>query len=334
MQLPNQDIPEGAVVGDETIEEDKEELSGGDEEQSNVLASPTPKHQLPVGPRIGKALILGDWINAVHALVLGDRFDHFASQGAQQDEEEGGDADSSHAPAEQGVQVKMSGLERARRLYASGAHPSDVLRWVPSTMVRERWVLQGLVRHNRNLFQRSKSETDGKPLACSCCSCCGISPENNGADTTRLRECDVQVSHRRAIETVPYGARLIWVHAYQSWLWNAVASHRLFRSGSMQPGEPRLGDLLDLQLLSPAQRSLLSDHHLVGNKCSGNNTRSVVEIDDLVLEALSAMNTSKVCSAITLPLIGTHVAFPSNESGRCVFSFLCFHLICTKFFCR
>jgi tRNA(Glu) U13 pseudouridine synthase TruD len=157
-----------------------------------------------------------------------------------------------------------------------------------------------------------------KSSSCSCCSCCGVSPNGVDADSSRLRECDVQISHRRAIETIPYGARLIWVHAYQSWLWNKVASRRLFISDSIQQaGEPRLGDLLDLQLLDPAQRSALSSHQIVD--IGSDSTRNVIEIDDIALQTLSTAKSSKLSFAITLPLIGTHVIFPSSDGGRFVF---------------
>lgn len=314
--------------------EDDEIDGDGKGGESNGAVYTISINAVPVGPRIGKALILGDWINAVHALVLGDQYEYFDAargrEGKTQDSE-----GASVATDGKSADTKLSALERARRLYASGARPSEVLRWLPSSMAREKWVLQGLVRHggNRNLYlvkggRKSSTSIDdnsGKEVTgCSCCSChCTLlSTVDNTASAPVVRECDDQISHRRAIETVPYGARLIWVHAYQSWLWNAVASHRLFRensASSAQPGQPCLGDLLDLNLLAPPVRQVLNDHFLKGGNSDRNSSggfRSVVEIDEYALQVLAASQDKNYYSALTLPLVGTHVQFPSNESGR------------------
>lgn len=88
---------------------------------------------------------------------------------------------------------------------------------------------------------------------------------------------------RQVVDDLPYQWKSLWISSYQSWLWNDVASHRLATSGP----DRMIGDLI------------VDDN-------------GQVVISSSVLESPSS-------NIIMLPLFGSHVSLPDNDTGRLVF---------------
>ena len=153
-------------------------------------------------------------------------------------------------------------------------------------------------------------------------------------------------AYDRAIMLLPFGVRSLWIHAYQSWLWNHVASYRLMTYG---PGV-MIGDLLDCNdgISLPDSRDCTGqvrheskDSEVVGCKASSlssaDDVRDVitenVPIDDLCNETMEEPMKKSVRYAtnqdiaddnlsnllrgsIVLPLFGSNILYPENDVGR------------------
>ena len=94
---------------------------------------------------------------------------------------------------------------------------------------------------------------------------------------------------KEAMMELPYSTRMIYINAFQSFIWNSVAVFRLACSR-----EIICGDLID-------DRSIKSD-------ITSERIREVTE-EDLLLHG-------KSIDDVVLPLFGRSVKYPSNDSGR------------------
>ena len=89
--------------------------------------------EMPIGPSIGKLLLLKNYKHVIDAIILGEMYlDSSKSESA---------LDSSHA-------------NNARRMYLAGSPLQLVLSLFPSTSVRERTILRGLIRYGTGDPQR------------------------------------------------------------------------------------------------------------------------------------------------------------------------------------
>lgn len=106
----------------------------------------------------------------------------------------------------------------------------------------------------------------------------------------------------RALNTVPKNTRLICAHAYQSYIWNCVVSHRINRYGySIVEGD--LVALSSTPLDDGAntdrfQRASKDDHKDIVLVTAQDIANNVFSVEDLVL-----------------PLVGANIVLPLNDSG-------------------
>jgi len=89
-----------------------------------------------------------------------------------------------------------------------------------------------------------------------------------------------------AIRCVPYNVRMFWIHAYQSYVWNRIATERIRRWGL----HPVKGDLYD----------------------SGGDDEDGTTMDVQVIDDPGSVDISQ----ILLPLPGYNMQYPSNEIGE------------------
>jgi tRNA pseudouridine13 synthase len=104
--------------------------------------------------------------------------------------------------------------------------------------------------------------------------------------------------YKRAFGSIAKNMRSMFLHAYQSYLWNMVASHRVESGGST---EIRVGDLV-----------LTEDKptHEGGGGTSGLKGKAVKIIDEQDL-----METRYSITDVVLPLAGSKIKYPGGSSG-------------------
>ena len=288
-----------------------------DQDQSfNLLESAKNKfplveerNVLPIGARVGKHLIKSNYIAASHCLILGDRYcydesSHSMTQLSGWVCEKC--SSSSVSLNEEFVSRKSTAVKHAREMYANGAQPSKVLKQLPTYITKERWLLQGIIRYcgDRNLLEGASIMR--------CCDFCNFSLEapiecktSDSFDTTLI-----QLDYQRAFETIPYHSRTMWVHAYGSWIWNRVASYRLFSCSSSEKSLKHLlpGDLIRSDDISVANKDFTED--------SG---------DDRVRAFRNGTKCTTIgVSQAVLPLIGSNVVFPGGATGRYNIGSMCY----------
>lgn len=240
---------------------------------------------MPLAPRIGKHLIQLNFRCAAHSIILGNDYlydqevnmvtevGHFYCVMCSQLKDE----------TSESISKKRLAVKKARECYARGGKPSTVLKLLPSYLTKEKWLLQGLIRHcgDKNALE---SATYGR--RCTLCGRVGAFDEIK-ATTSMGGEQD---DYMRAIETIPHSVRTLWVHAYGSWLWNKVADYRIFHC------------------LAGSPRSSLLGGDLVRNPKDGTVHRYAV---DLPTDGVKCD-----LSSLLLPLFGSNVIFPGGETGQ------------------
>ena len=104
--------------------------------------------------------------------------------------------------------------------------------------------------------------------------------------------------YKRAFGSIAKNMRSMFLHAYQSYLWNKVASHRIETGGST---EVRVGDLI-----------LIEDKSLGegGGGTSGLKGKAVK-----VLEEQDVKDGKYDISDVVLPLVGSKISYPKGVSG-------------------
>lgn len=93
------------------------------------LKSSYENDYMPIGPTIGKLLLLQQYDSVIDAIILGEMYIDSSKAGS--------DLDSSQA-------------NNARRMYVAGSPWQLVLSLFPTTSVRERTILRGLIRYGRD----------------------------------------------------------------------------------------------------------------------------------------------------------------------------------------
>lgn len=149
---------------------------------------------LPPGPLIGKLLLLGQYSRALDAIMLGTGIDKTPTG------------------------VMKTPLTYARQLYVDGSALGAVMSAMPRAMVKERMCLKAMLRFG---WTRRTPAKGGGGLSGD--RGCG---DHNGGVPVPVPAEDEALS-ARVLGQVPFSTRALWVSAYQSWLWNKVASHRL-----------------------------------------------------------------------------------------------------------
>lgn len=99
--------------------------------------------------------------------------------------------------------------------------------------------------------------------------------------------------YKRAFGSISRPMRSMFFHAYQSYLWNKMASHRISKLGSQ---DVCIGDLV-----------LVEDSDLEN---SGLKGKKVKEVDQDDIELCKYKMTD-----IVIPLVGTKVQYPTNSNG-------------------
>mmetsp|Transcript_37348 Transcript_37348/g.76206 ORF Transcript_37348/g.76206 Transcript_37348/m.76206 type:complete len:700 (+) Transcript_37348:74-2173(+) len=104
--------------------------------------------------------------------------------------------------------------------------------------------------------------------------------------------------YKRAFTSISKNMRSMFLHAYQSFLWNKVASFRIKTGGST---EVREGDLVLLEDKSSGE---------TGGRTSGLKGKCVKVVDELDI------NEGKfTIEDVVLPLVGSRVDYPTGSSG-------------------
>lgn len=229
-------------------------MGGGDSRNNDNSSSSSNSGAcvvLPNGVRIGKNLVSGNYKFAIELILLGG----FNS-----------------------VMVKQ--------LYYDGEDLSKILKAMPSTCMRERSILKGMLRY-------------GWPYD----RCMDIDKEGDASATMKedeMQQCD------RILQQLNFSTRSLWVNAYHSWLWNSVVSHRLMTYGHL----PIVGDLIlreDITHLSTADAA--------GTDNGTTASTGVTVIDEYTLSNLNDTQKQLLMYKVVIPLFGTHIVFPLNEVG-------------------
>ncbi|KAL6515196.1 hypothetical protein OROHE_018828 [Orobanche hederae] len=131
-------------------------------------------------------------------------------------------------------------------------------------------------------------------------------------------------NYLQALSAIPRTLRMMFVHSYQSYLWNHAASMRLQKYGIHQVV---LGDLVSCK--EQESRKGLTSSHLKLEEGSGNITPDDCHLDDISVDISEVRNMSVkvICDEdivaekynigdIVLPLPGSRINYPSNDIGQ------------------
>jgi tRNA pseudouridine13 synthase len=127
-------------------------------------------------------------------------------------------------------------------------------------------------------------------------------------DLGRFMNCETSIvvslsrkpcDYKKAFTSIAKGMRSMFLHAYQSYLWNRAASHRIAEGGSTSV---TIGDLV-----------LIEDKSLTegGNGTSGLKGKAVrvVTQEDVDEDKFSIED-------VVLPLVGFKIEYPTNSTGK------------------
>lgn len=289
--------------------------------------------KMPSGPLIGRLLLSGQLDAAIHMMV----FDSLAAaddsttitedadsnaEGTtvnldNEDQEEDkmekmettgnvtanitGEGERPSWQEEQWVEYKQ-GLFQAQQAYLSlltGQNAvadereqlRQVLRALPHSATRARIIVRAMVRFGYS-FRKSRERVMNTSIA----------PSQEAAhSTSSSANSSIQW---RIIQQVPHSMRTLWISAYQSWLWNKAAEYRLsggriqdpHHSSSNSSREVMVGDLLL-------------------ESTDADKSRVVTVVSDELLAQWSDTERRTRLAQVVLPLFGTKVIYPTNESG-------------------
>ncbi|KAL7468386.1 hypothetical protein ACHAXS_008622 [Conticribra weissflogii] len=105
--------------------------------------------------------------------------------------------------------------------------------------------------------------------------------------------------YKRAFSSIAKNMRSMFLHAYQSYLWNKVASHRIETGGS---SDIQVGDLV-----------LIEDKSL---KDGGGGTSGLKGKAVKVVDAEDIQGGKYSISDVVLPLVGSKIIYPRGSSGE------------------
>lgn len=256
---------------------------------------------LPPGPMIGRLLLTGNFDAAIHMIVLDSlaATDNSAGDGEIVEPVASTEVNDSEIPeagqAEQAISKSRdtSGWDReahrqtllqGQQMYLSlvsshkvmvkstadsqiGQQLRAILKLIPHSATRARMVLRAMIRYGYSFCQ----------------------------PTAHTGSTDTGSMQMRILQQLPHSVRSLWVSAYQSWLWNRAAWHRLsaYNSGG---GEVMTGDLL-----------------LTG--AVGDRAEAMTVVREEQLAEWSPAERRAKLAQVVLPLVGTKMQYPSNESG-------------------
>jgi hypothetical protein len=223
----------------------------------------------PLGPSVGKMLLLGRYRDAVDAIILGAvRYDPSLGAGT-------------------GTWMRTGALQNARSMYARGVEAGVVLNSMPRAAVKERILLKAMVRFGWGVAERHSRAAPCIP-GIPGVPCRGFTKldhgddqradenenyrRNSNSDTSsdtnsnsssvkeeqereRERESKDDEIASRVIAQLPYSTRSLWVSSYQSWLWNNVASYRLMSSSNAADANTASGEGSNTQTQSRTDSS-------------------------------------------------------------------------------
>ena len=257
----------------------------------------------PLGPVIGKLLLLGKYQKAMNAIILGTAEYVRPLDGAL-----------------------LTPLQKARFMFSKGVDPGVVLSLFPSTAVKERILLKAIVRFGcstlrvissdekvvigdelKNVTTKEDVNTnednndlknDDMNMNTNSKKDCGSggnvnnrniyndkdndSSKNNDSnnsnnnpnkiDQNKARQHTMQCeeSASKILSQLPYSTRSLWVSSYQSWLWNRAAAHRLYTHADCDEKE-KMEENIDVNMDENTEEKDVSEVRIEGNKVDENN---------------------------------------------------------------
>jgi tRNA pseudouridine13 synthase len=144
-------------------------------------------------------------------------------------------------------------------------------------------------------------------------------------DMGRYMACEVAIlnsliikplDYRRAFSCIAKSMRSMFLHALQSYVWNHVASFRIDKLGR----EILPGDLVLIEDKSEAE--------------GGSGTSGLVGKSVKIVDEADVANKKYDIADVVLPLVGTKVKYPTNESGALFDSLLADHSITKQHFVK
>jgi tRNA pseudouridine13 synthase len=117
-----------------------------------------------------------------------------------------------------------------------------------------------------------------------------------------------------AVNAVPRATRLLWVHAYQSYVWNRAASHRIASFGLRVV----VGDLVNL---NPGREGDVTEasHGNEDKGPRGDDFQRVENLDNNLIHVVTAEDVAQNRFSFTdviLPLPGYDVSLPRHATGE------------------
>ncbi|CAL5339704.1 unnamed protein product [Camellia sinensis] len=132
-------------------------------------------------------------------------------------------------------------------------------------------------------------------------------------------------NYLQALKAIPRTLRMMYVHSYQSYLWNHAASMRVQKNGIDQVV---LGDLVYCKGESTEKVTGISSSECEGDSC--NDTYECSQLDEISETVLPEEKSNSVKAIdeddlvagnyttedVVLPLPGSRVIYPSNDIGK------------------
>lgn len=269
---------------------------------------------LPSGPLIGRLLLTGQLDIAIHMIVLDSLAATFSSNGSSlPDNEEGVECvvkdseeieeitqddhmatsvdntiesqrqeelQAEHGHSTPQVQEDYLSLVTGQNTFDERQVLRSILKALPRSATRAKIVLRAMVRYGYTFPKHSAEShsTDDAPSTSQNMSKTGASVQS------------------QILQQIPYSMRSLWVSAYQSWIWNHAAWHRL-SSGESGSNEVMVGDLLMTDI-------------------EDDRARAVTVVSETKLAEWSPEERRTRLAQVALPLFGSKVIYPTNESGE------------------
>lgn len=137
-------------------------------------------------------------------------------------------------------------------------------------------------------------------------------PRWMGLEKSVFQAIDKHGAHQplQAIMAVPHRTRLLYLHAYQSYLWNAMVNARLEKLG----WEPVVGDLVLDKAAAAAEAAAAEAGEDEDDGTTDVGSDSLHPVRTLTAEDITA-KTFRI-EDVVLPLPGFAVQYPSHEVGQ------------------
>ena len=116
---------------------------------------------------------------------------------------------------------------------------------------------------------------------------------------------DQLAAYRQALHQIPFSLRLLWINAFQSWLWNGAASSRISQGNGSEPLE---GDLILAEEESSCAEAEAEAADVQVRLLTSEEISGAREHGPAQLAALSRR--------VVMPLFGSRVSYPVHASGR------------------